>query len=61
MKIFNAFQLVTLFASWPFLIAWLATQDAYWAGPITLAAGVIYLFGFLPMVIVVADALEKSN
>ncbi len=61
MKTFNAFQLVTLFASWPFLIAWLSTQDNFWAKPLTVAAGLIYMFGFVPMIIVVEDGLEKYS
>lgn len=61
MKYFNAFQIVSAFVAFPFFIAWLPSQEAFWARPVFVAACVVYLFGFAFMVAFVAEELGKNN
>ncbi len=47
MRIFNAFQIVVLFAIMPFLIAWLPTQEFPCSKALYYVAFVVYLIGFI--------------
>jgi len=59
MKIFNALQLMTLFAAGPFLITFSHNADFYAHNVLTWVFIVGYLVGFGAMTALVADNLNK--
>ena len=55
LKGFNALQIVSLFAAWPFLMQFLYNHD-YWI-PL-VGASLVYAIGFIAMVIIVFSRME---
>ena len=59
MRVFNSFQIVAAFVAWPFLIAWLSSQNFPGATAAFAAACVFYVVAFAVMVGCVASSIEK--
>jgi ABC-type nitrate/sulfonate/bicarbonate transport system permease component len=60
MAIFNAFQIVTLFASMPFIIGWLGGSPFPYSVAAFWIAIVVYIVMFVAMVASVADSLHDA-
>lgn len=61
MKLFNAFQIVSLFAGMPFLLTWLATKPIPHSNSAFWAAAVVYVVAFIVHVVSVRNAMAKDG
>ena len=59
MKLFNSIQIVALFVAWPFLLNWLHTADFPAATSAFVISCVLYLIGFVLMVVAVRTAIGE--
>ena len=56
----NSFQLITLFAGSPFLIAWLYQQSFNGSQILTWVMAIAYVISFGALTTVLADKLQKE-
>lgn len=61
LKTFNAFQIVGLFAAWPFLIGWLGQSEFSGATALWVVAGVVYALGFIGLVACVVSCMCRED
>lgn len=59
LKLFNSFQIVSLFASYPFLLMWLSKATFYASTAAFWIAAVIYFIFFCLMVGAVIAAIDE--
>ena len=61
MRAFNAFQIVSAFVGWPFLISWLSEAEFKGAGVAFYACIAVYIFAFGFMTVSVYDSIDERN
>ncbi len=61
LKVFNAFQMVTLFAAMPHIIGWLKTEPFTYSTGAFWAAIAVYVVMFLMGIGVAMNSMDEKN